>query len=132
MKNYPDWVMKEKKPGTSIKQIGDNYYLYSVTSKYDKSKGYPVSIQRYIGKITKEDGLIKASTVSFMPSKDKLCLLKDCFNITMFTLKQQETIGLLPLLVINGVYYTGAIPFRIEKLLMKHFDYKEGVIYGQL
>lgn len=132
MKSYPDWVNKEKKPGTSIKQIGDNYYLYSVTSKYDKSKGYPVSIQRYIGKITKDDGLIKASTVSFMPSKDKLCLLKDCFNISMFTLKQQETIGLLPLLFINGVYYTGTIPLKIEKILMKHFDYKEGAIYGQL
>lgn len=35
-------------------------------------------------------------------------------------------------MVINGVYYTGAIPSKIEKILTKHYDYKEGVIYGQL
>lgn len=67
-----------------------------------------------------------------MPSKDKLCLLKDCLDISMFTLKQQEVIALLPLLVINGVYYTGDLPSKIEKILTKHYDYKEGVIYGQL
>ena len=65
-----------------------------------------------------------------MPSKDKLCLLKDCLDISMFTTKQQEVIALLPLLVINGVYYTGVIPSKIEKILTKHYDYKEGVIYG--
>lgn len=132
MKKYPDWVEKYHTPGTTLKQIGDNYYLYSSTSKYDKSKSYPVSVQRYIGKITKDGGLIKATTVSFMPSKDKLCLLKDCLDISMFTIKQQEAIALLPLLVINGVYYTGDIPSKIEKILTKHYDYKEGVIYGQL
>ena len=87
MKKYPDWVEKYHTPGTTLKQIGDNYYLYSSSSKYDKNKSYPVSVQRYIGKITKDDGLIKANTISFMPSKDKLCLLKDCLDISMFTSK---------------------------------------------
>ncbi len=131
VKKYPDWVNKAHIPGTSIKQIGDNYYLYSVTSKYDKSKGYPVSIQRYVGKITK-DGLIKPETISFMPSKDKLYLLKDCLDISMYSISQQEVIKYLPVLSINGVYYTGAVSSKIEKILMKHFDYKEGAIYGQL
>ncbi len=131
VKKYPDWVNKEHVKGTSIKQIGDNYYLYSVTSRYDKDKGYPVSIQHYLGKITKE-GLIKPDTVSFMPSKDKLYLLKDCLDISMFTLKQQEAIKYLPVLFINGLYYTGAISSKIEKILIKHFDYKEGVIHGKL
>ena len=76
MKRYPDWVEKEHIKGTSIKQIGDNYYLYSVTSKYSKDKGYPVSIQRYIDKIIK-DGLIEPDKISFIPTKDKLALLKN-------------------------------------------------------
>lgn len=131
IKKYPNWVNKQHAPGTSIKQIGDNYYLYSVTSKYDKNKGYPVSIQRYVGKITK-GGLIKPETVSFIPSKDKLYLLKDCLDISMFTGIQQKAIKDLPVLFINGVYYTGSISSKVEKILTKHFDYKEGVIYGQL
>ena len=32
-KIYPDWVEKEHVKGTSIKQIGDNSYLYECTSK---------------------------------------------------------------------------------------------------
>lgn len=131
IKKYPNWVNKQHAPGTSIKQIGDNYYLYSVTSKYDKNKGYPVSIQRYVGKITK-DGLIKPETVSFIPSKDKLYLFKDCLDISMFTSIQQKAIKDLPVLFINGVYYTGSISSKVEKILTKHFDYKEGTIYGQL
>lgn len=131
IKKYPNWVNKQHAPGTSIKQIGDNYYLYSVTSKYDKNKGYPTSIQSYVGKITK-DGLIKPETVSFIPSKDKLYLLKDCLDISMFTSIQQKAIKDLPVLFINGVYYTGSISSKVEKILTKHFDYKEGAIYGQL
>lgn len=56
-KIYPDWVEKQHVKGTSIKQIRDNYYLYSVTSHYSKEKGYPVSEQRYIGKITEYSGV---------------------------------------------------------------------------
>lgn len=131
MKTYPDYVEKVHVPGTSIKQIRDNYYLYQVTSKYVKGKSYPVCIQRYVGKITK-NGLIKPETISFMPSKDKLYLLKDCLDISMFTSIQQKAIKDLPILFINGVYYTGAISSKVEKILTKHFDYKQGAIYGQL
>ena len=131
MKRYPNWVNEYHTAGTSIKQIKDNYYLYSVTSKYSKEKGYPISIQKYIGKITK-DGLIKPETVSFTPSKDKLCLFKDCLSLNSFTIKEKELIKDLPMLIIDGVYYTGKLTSKIEKILMKHFDYKEGVIHGQL
>ena len=37
-KIYPDWVEKEHVKGTSIKQIGENYYLYECTSKKVKGK----------------------------------------------------------------------------------------------
>lgn len=129
MKRYPDWVEKQHIKGTSIKQIGDNYYLYSVTSKHSKDKGYPVSIQRYIGKIT-QDGLIEPDKISFIPTKDKLTLLKNVLSLDLYNIVDKAQIENLPVLVINGNYYTGNITSKIENILIKHLDYKDGVIYG--
>lgn len=129
MKRYPDWVEKQHIKGTSIKQIGEHYYLYSVTSKYSKDKGYPVSIQRYVGKITK-DGLIEPDKISFIPSKDKLTLLKNVVSLDLYNIVDKAAIENLPVLVINGNYYTGNIASKTEKILIKHLDYKDGVIYG--
>ena len=49
---YPDWVLKQKKPGTTIKRIGNNYYLYYAASHREEGRKHPVSVQTYIGKIT--------------------------------------------------------------------------------
>jgi len=35
---YPDWVLKQKGKGTEIRKIGNNFYLYKVTSIWDKEK----------------------------------------------------------------------------------------------
>jgi len=129
VKRYPDWVEKQHIKGTSIKQIGDNYYLYSVTSKHSKDKGYPVSIQRYIGKIT-QDGVIEPDKISFIPTKDKLTLLKNVLSLDLYNIVDKAQIENLPVLVINGNYYTGNITSKIENILIKHLDYKDGVIYG--
>ena len=53
----PDWVMRYKTPGTTVKRIGKNYYLYAATSERRPDKRHPVSIQTYIGKIT-VDGIV--------------------------------------------------------------------------
>ena len=53
----PEWVLKHKKPGTTVKKIGKNYYLYYASSMRVPGKKYPVSTQTYIGKIT-ETGVI--------------------------------------------------------------------------
>jgi len=55
----PEWAEKYRKPGTTIKKIGNGYYLYSATFKTVEGKKYPVSVQSYLGRIT-EDGLIGA------------------------------------------------------------------------
>lgn len=55
----PEWAEKYRKPGTTIKKVGNGYYLYSATSKTVEGKKYPVSVQNYLGRIT-EDGLIDA------------------------------------------------------------------------
>lgn len=89
----PEWVLKQKRPGTTVKQIGDSYYLYSCTSKRIPDKSYPVSVQSYIGKITKsgvinekasllaqntEAGLLKDLVKGLDARFDKVIVLKIC------------------------------------------------------
>ena len=128
MKVYPDWVLAQKRPGTIIREVKGKYYLYTATSKYVKGKKYPVTIQRYVGKITK-DGLIEPERVSFIPTKDNLALLKDVMPLDGYNDTDLALIENLPVLIIDRVIYTGKISSKIEKILMKHLDYREGVIY---
>ena len=61
--DYPDWVMKFKKKGTYINKVGDKYYLYAAHSVRDKETGKVVRVSDgYIGRITREDGLIKSGS----------------------------------------------------------------------
>lgn len=55
-KVYPDWVQKQKTTGTTVKKVGNNYYLYKHSSKRVPGKKNPVPIDAYIGKIT-PDGI---------------------------------------------------------------------------
>lgn len=55
---YPEWVEKQRKPGTNVHCIRGKYYLYEVSSVYDKEKKRARAITgKYLGRIT-EDGLI--------------------------------------------------------------------------
>ena len=55
---YPEWVEKQRKPGTSIHCIRGKYYLYEVSSVYDKEKKRARAITgAYLGRIT-EEGLL--------------------------------------------------------------------------
>lgn len=49
---YPDWVQKQKTTGTTVKRVGNNYYLYKHSSKRVRGKKNPVPVDTYIGKIT--------------------------------------------------------------------------------
>jgi transposase len=62
---YPDWVLKQKGKGTEIRKIGNKFYLYKVTSIWDKEKKRARKItEKFLGTIT-QDGLIK-------PKKERL------------------------------------------------------------
>lgn len=129
-KIYPDWVEKEHVKGTSIKQIGDNYYLYECTSKKVKGKSYPVSIQRYIGKITKE-GLIKPETISFIPEKDVLVQLRDEFDLSDIAEADREILEHVCLLKVSSIYYIGKLDSKTVKAVNKYFNIEEGVLCGR-
>ncbi len=51
-KVYPDWVQQQKPSGTTVKKVGNNYYLYKHSSKRVQGKKNPVPVDTYIGKIT--------------------------------------------------------------------------------
>ena len=58
-KKYPDWVQKFRTRGTTVKKIGDSYYLYKRTSRRVRGKKYPQPVDTYIGLIT-PDGVISS------------------------------------------------------------------------
>ncbi len=126
-KIYPDWVEKQHMKGTSIKQIRDNYYLYSVTSHYSKEKGYPVSEQRYIGKITPE-GLIEPDKITFVPGIDKLILLRDAIDFNAVRETDRILLEDIPVLVIGKNLYTGHLARKQAAALKRNFNYEDGVI----
>ena len=121
-------MLSQKRPGTTIREVKGKYYLYTATSKYVKGKKYPVTIQKYIGRIT-ENGLIEPDKISFIPTKDNLALLKDVVSLDSFNDADLALIESLPVLIIDRVIYTGKISSKIEKILRKHLYYREGVIY---
>lgn len=58
---YPDWVQKQKTTGTTVKKVGNNYYLYKHASKRIPEKKKQVPVDTYIGKITPE-GIEKSNS----------------------------------------------------------------------
>ena len=54
MSAYPDWVNQYKQKGTTIKKVGNSYYLYKSTSRRMPGKKYPQPVQSYMGTITQE------------------------------------------------------------------------------
>ena len=122
---YPDWVMKYHTEGTSIKQIKDNYYLYKVTSKRVKGKNYPVSIQKYIGKITK-DGIIEPDKITFMPQIDKIVILS---NIIECEASDKNILKNIAVIEKDEYYYCGKITNKEIKTIKKYFNYDNGKIW---
>lgn len=59
-KVYPDWVQEQKTRGTTVKKVGNNYYLYKHSSKRVQGKKNPVPVDTYIGKVT-PDGIEKGT-----------------------------------------------------------------------
>jgi transposase len=56
---HPEWALKLKTKGTELRNIGGRFYLYRISSKYDKARKVTRKItHEMIGRITEKDGLI--------------------------------------------------------------------------
>lgn len=108
----PEWVQKYKKQGTTVKKIGDNYYLYRATSKWNPEKHSPESVQTYIGKITEEGVFNKR--VSIDVSKTVASLLSGLIE------GLPDELGNLIVLKIKGEWlYTKTDEEKIKQLKIR-------------
>lgn len=54
---HPQWALKHKKPGTELRLIKGRYYLYEVSSKWNKEKKRAQKITgKILGRITEDKG----------------------------------------------------------------------------
>ena len=60
--NYPEWVLQHKRSGTEIRLIKGRYYLYEVSSHWDRElKRSKKKTGAYLGSITQEGFKAKKS-----------------------------------------------------------------------
>ena len=65
---HPEWATKFKEKLTELRCIGGRYYLYRISSKWDKERKVTrKTTHELIGRITQEDGLIPRGTKRVKP-----------------------------------------------------------------
>ncbi len=98
VKGYPEWILRHKKKGTEIRKIGNNFYLYKVTSVWDKEKKRAKKVtEKFLCTITK-DGLISPRQERLMESLHNITVKE--FGATNFLLEMNSDIhGML-----KGIY----------------------------
>jgi len=58
---HPDWALKQKRPGTELRYIRGIYYLYGVSSKWNKDKKRAQKVTgKILGRVT-ENGFIESA-----------------------------------------------------------------------
>lgn len=115
---YPDWVLKHKVRGTTIKKIGDSYFLYSATSKKVEGKNYPVSVQKYIG-VIKPEGLIETK---HRIEPDKV----EARHLSSLISEIPEEVGDPILINVEGRWYFTKMKESIKRVLFEKGLYKDG------
>ena len=87
---HPDWVLEHRRKGTEVRKIGNNFYLYKVTSIWDKEKKRAKKItEKFLGTITR-DGLIEPKHERALKSLDNISVKE--FGATNFLLDANEDI----------------------------------------
>jgi hypothetical protein len=69
---HPDWALRQKRPGTELRYIRGIYYLYGVSSKWNKDKKRAQKVTgKILGKVT-ENGFIESVRRQILNEKDKV------------------------------------------------------------
>jgi transposase len=75
---HPEWALKQKKPGTELRLIKGRYYLYEISSKWNKEKKRAQKVTgKILGRITEDKG--------FTPSGSKTPLISQLKDISVKT-----------------------------------------------
>ena len=81
---YPEWVLRHKRKGTQINCVNGHYYLYEVSSVWNKEKGRAQKITKaYLGTIT-EEGLIPPRTTRNLKLSDAASLSHKEFGASQY------------------------------------------------
>jgi hypothetical protein len=68
---HPDWALKQKRPGTELRYIRGNYYLYGVSSKWNKEKKRAQKVTgKIFGRVT-ENGFIESARRQILEGKSE-------------------------------------------------------------
>lgn len=60
---HPEWALKHKKPGTELRLMNGRYYLYEVSSKWNKEKKRAQKITgKILGRITENKGFVASGS----------------------------------------------------------------------
>lgn len=70
----PDWAKKHQTVGTQIVKIRENYYIYKISSRWDKNKKRARKVtEKYLGKVTQE-GIIKPKHERVLSQLDNISI----------------------------------------------------------
>jgi transposase len=98
---HPQWATEHRKPGTELKLIGGKYYLYGVTSSYDKNTKTTKKISLgIIGSITEANGLVPSPKQEL---KIKLKNKKTTFDKELFVFEYGFSKWLFNTLTQDGI-----------------------------
>jgi transposase len=71
-RTHPDWALEQKRPGTELRYIRGIYYLYAVSSKWNKEKKRAQKVTgKILGKVT-ENGFIESARRQILDGKSKV------------------------------------------------------------
>lgn len=94
-RDFPEWArrVKEQYQGTQLRRVGNNIYLYAVTSRRIPGKKYPVLFQSYMGIVT-QAGLVEPQSFQFRPMETEVCLLENLPGVSgvVFTADEWKTV----------------------------------------
>ena len=72
MAGHPEWVLKHKQPGTEIRGLGGKYYLYKITSVWNKEKKRAdKKTVAFLGTITQDGFISKEKSYQKHPSLEE-------------------------------------------------------------
>jgi Transposase DDE domain len=120
MSSFPDWVLQHKGPGREVKRIKNRYYLYEITSKWNKAKKRTQKITvKMLGSIS-ESGLRPVKQPA--PKVPQLPRLPDCSAIAVKEYGVSYLVG----------QYVGDLASKLQSFYPEHWQMLLGVVYCRL
>ncbi len=122
-KIHPEWAIAHRKPGTELRMINGHYYLYEVSSKWDKVTKRTKKISgKIIGKITPNGKLLLSKRREKKSEKIEKGLLEIASKISV------KEYGMSYYMT----YYMKDITKKMEEYFPRHWKYILSIAYCRI